>query len=97
MDIEGVNVPKEGEKIPSTLDYLMHSTPPAGRGPVASIMQLATVSGEVVLIDLFAFRLALGGRGHGKTATFTPGGGMGRHLPYGGRMLGAGRADQGRG
>ncbi|MCP4117758.1 MAG: hypothetical protein GY737_20650, partial [Desulfobacteraceae bacterium] len=80
-----------------TMDILMHGTRPADRGPVASIMQIATLSGEVVLIDLFAFRLALGGRGRGKTATFTPGGGMGRHLPYGGRELGPGRPDQGRG
>ncbi len=36
VDIEGINVPKRGDKIPSTMSILMHGMELADRGPVAS-------------------------------------------------------------
>ncbi|MCP4054904.1 MAG: hypothetical protein GY739_18065, partial [Mesoflavibacter sp.] len=58
VDVEGVSLPKEGESFSSELEKLMHYTRPAAHhGPCASLMQLASVTGECVLIDLFAFRL----------------------------------------
>ncbi|MCP4053875.1 MAG: hypothetical protein GY739_12575, partial [Mesoflavibacter sp.] len=97
VDVEGVDLGKEGESVRREVNKLMRGTRPAAQhGPRASLMQIASVTGEVILIDLMAFRNDPQGNPRGRAGTFTPQGGINTKREkavtgpsHGGRPLGA--------
>ncbi|MCP4115849.1 MAG: hypothetical protein GY737_10675, partial [Desulfobacteraceae bacterium] len=94
IDLEGVQVPYKSKDIEEEVWEMMHRTKAAEPGgTTGSLMQIATVSGEVVLIDLFAFRLYPDGTERGSVGVFAKGGEVkeGDKAARGGARLG-GRA-----
>ncbi|MCP4118905.1 MAG: hypothetical protein GY737_26615 [Desulfobacteraceae bacterium] len=104
IDLEGIQLPAAGKPIPAETWELMHRTKAAEPGgATASLMQIATVSGECVLIDLFAFRLTMQGQERGSVGVFAKegevekGDKVARGAEFGGRVLGPCLPDPGPG